>query len=311
MENQNKLTTGQKVIVSVGITVLLIIFICIFFRADIKFFLTSKTIERKYGKIAENSYYIEDNFEYVENYTKAEVNSKQDIINSVYHLINSGSTYAEKYCGKNYTECYNDMEIISNNTDGLSILNNYVHPFNSFESITFNFDNNIIEIEIEHTYSNSEKEEINNIVDKILKETINNNMSTKEKIKTIHDYIINETNYDTLKTKNIKDATYKSNTAYGVLKEHHGICSGYSDAMAIFLNKLNIINYKVSNDQHIWNVVYLNGKWLHLDLTWDDPVSDKNITRDNYFLIPTNILIKLDDNVHYYTSTYFPETVKN
>ena len=133
-------------------------------------------------------------------------------------------------------------------------------------------------------------------------------MSTKEKIKVIHDYIINNTNYDTLKTNNINDATYKSNTAYGVLIQGYGICSGYSDAMAIFLDKFNIINYKVSNDEHIWNLVYLDGKWLHLDLTWDDPISDKNVTRDNYFLIDTNTLEKLDDNSHYFNSSIFSET---
>ena len=306
--NQKKgLSIGAKIIITVAAFVITFVGVCTFFRNDIKFLLTSRTVERKYGKISTNSYFVEDNFKYIDNYEKAEVNSKEDIINSIYYLINSGATYTEKYCGKNYTECYNDMTDISNNSDTLSILNNYVHPYNSFESITFNFDNNVIEITIEHSYSEEQKKAINEQVDKIINENIKDNMSTKQKIKTIHDYIINETNYDTLKTKNIKDTTYKSNTAYGVLIEHYGICSGYSDTMAIFLDKLNIINYKISNDQHIWNLVYLNGDWLHLDLTWDDPVSDKNITRDNYFLITTNTLKKLDDNVHYYTSSFFPE----
>ena len=306
--NQKKgLSIGAKIIITVAAFVITFVGVCTFFKNDIKFLLTSRTVERKYGKISTNSYFIEDNFKYIDNYEKAEVNSKEDIINSIYYLINSGATYTEKYCGKNYTECYNDMTDISNNSDTLSILNNYVHPYNSFESITFNFDNNVIEITIEHSYSEEQKKAINEQVDKIINENIKDNMSTKQKIKTIHDYIINETNYDTLKTKNIKDTTYKSNTAYGVLIEHYGICSGYSDTMAIFLDKLNIINYKISNDQHIWNLVYLNGDWLHLDLTWDDPVSDKNITRDNYFLITTNTLKKLDDNVHYYTSSFFPE----
>ena len=132
-------------------------------------------------------------------------------------------------------------------------------------------------------------------------------LSTKDKIKAIHDYIINHTEYDTLKTKNINDTTYHSNTAYGVLIEGYGICSGYSDAMKLFLDKLNIINYKISNDQHIWNLVYLDGTCLHLDLTWDDPVSDKNITRDNYFLISTKTLKELNDDVHYYDANIFKE----
>ena len=132
-------------------------------------------------------------------------------------------------------------------------------------------------------------------------------MSTKDKIKAIHDYIINNTEYDTKKSDNIKDTTYKSNTAYGVLIQGYGICSGYSDAMKLFLDKLNIVNYKASNDQHIWNVVLLDGNWYHLDLTWDDPVSDKNITRDNYFLITSTTLAQLDDDVHYFNQAYFNE----
>ena len=125
----------------------------------------------------------------------------------------------------------------------------------------------------------------------------------------IHDYIINHTEYDKLKTENINDTTYKSNTAYGVLFEGYGICSGYSDAMKLFLDKLNIINYKISNDQHIWNLVNLDGVWYHLDLTWDDPVSDKNITRDSYFMITTKNLKALDDDVHYYNTVLFKEAV--
>lgn len=308
MSERDGLSSGQKAIVTVGAFVITFLTVCTFFKSDISFLLTSRSVERKYGNTSPNSYFIEDNFNYVNNYEDVEVNSKEDIINSIYYLINSGSNYSERYCGKEYTECYNDMSAISNDDTLLSLLNNYVHPYNSFDSITFNFDDNVIQITIKHAYSDSEIETINNKVDKIINEKITNNMSTKEKIKVIHDYIINNTNYDTLKTNNINDATYKSNTAYGVLIQGYGICSGYSDAMAIFLDKFNIINYKVSNDEHIWNLVYLDGKWLHLDLTWDDPISDKNVTRDNYFLIDTNTLEKLDDNSHYFNSSIFSET---
>ena len=92
-----------------------------------------------------------------------------------------------------------------------------------------------------------------------------------------------------------------------MLVEKYGICSGYSDTMKIFLDKLNIINYKISNDQHIWNLVYLDGTWYHLDLTWDDPISEVNITRDNYFLIDNATLELLDDDEHHYNKDYFPE----
>lgn len=301
------MSLGQKIIISVGAFVITFITVCTFFKSDIDFLLTSRTVERKYGTTAENSYFLEDHFDYVEPYEKAEVHSMKEIMNSIYYLINSGVTKSERYCAKDYKNCYTDMEAISSDTNMLSILNNYVHPFNSFDSIIFNFDDNIIKVEIKHTYTDEELKELNAKVDEIIKKTITNEMSTKDKIKAIHDYIINHTEYDTLKTKNINDTTYHSNTAYGVLIEGYGICSGYSDAMKLFLDKLNIINYKISNDQHIWNLVYLDGAWLHLDLTWDDPVSDKNITRDNYFLISTKTLKELNDDVHYYDANIFKE----
>lgn len=298
---------GQKMIVFVGAFVITFITVCTIFKSDISFLLTSRRVERNYGQTAENSYFIEDNFNYVDNYEKAEVHSKEEIIDSIYYLINSGITYSERYCAKEYETCYQDMEAISNDTNLLSILNNYVHPYNSFDSIIFNFDDDVIEIEIKHTYSKEDIEKINSIVDKIIQENVKTNDSTKDKIKAIHDYIINNTEYDTLKTKNVNDTTYKSNTAYGVLVEGYGICSGYSDTMKIFLDKLNIVNYKISNDQHIWNLVLLDGEWVHLDLTWDDPVSEKNITRDNYFLISTKTLKLLDDDVHYFNTSIFSE----
>ena len=310
MNKKNSLNPGQKAIVFVGAFVITFITICSIFKSDIRFFVTSKKIEREYGKTQENSYFLEDNFDFVDNYTKSEVNSRQDIINSIYYLINSGETYSEKYCGKEYTECYNDMTSISNDTNLLSVLNNFVHPFNSFDNIVFNYDNEVIQITIEHTYTKDEIDMINNKVNEIISSKVSDNMTSRDKIKAIHDYIINNTDYDTLKTENAEDKTYKSNTAYGVLLQGYGICSGYSDAMAVILDKLHFINYKVSNDQHIWNLVYLDGEWLHLDLTWDDPVSDKNITRDNYFMINTDVLKELGDDVHYYDSNIFSETVK-
>lgn len=298
---------GQKIIVTVGAFVITFITVCTFLKSDIDFLLTSRTVERKYGTTKENTYFIEDNFEYIDNYEVAEVHSKQEIINAIYYLINSGVSYSKRYCAKDYEDCYHDMELISSDANLLSVLNNYIHPYNSFDSIIFNFDNSVIEIEIKHTYTSEQIEAINKKVNDFIESNIKSNMSTREKIKVIHDYIIDNTEYDTLKTSDINDKTYLSNTAYGVLIEGYGICSGYSDAMKIFLDKLNIINYKISNDQHIWNLVYLDGQWLHLDLTWDDPISDKNITRDNYFLISTKTLELLDDGVHYFNSTTFKE----
>ena len=98
-----------------------------------------------------------------------------------------------------------------------------------------------------------------------------------------------------------------SKNAYGVFKNKKAVCSGYADAVSIFLNTLGIKNYRVSNDTHIWNLILVNGKWVHLDATWDDPISNQNITSYEYFLIDTNKLISLNDNEHNFDRSVFIE----
>ncbi len=303
------MSRGGKVIISVGFLIILILSVCAFFKSDIEYMVVTKNIDRLYGTTVENEYFIEDNFDYVDNASDAILTSKKDVINTIYFLINSGTTYSERYCSKDYENCFNDINELSSDVELLTNLNNYVHPYNSFDNISFSFNNEVVQIKIEHIYSEDDINTLNKIVDEFINNNITNSMGTKEKIRIIHDYIINNADYDILKTKNKDDNTYRSSTAYGVLVQGYGICSGYSDAMAIFLDKLNIINYKISNDQHIWNLVYLDGEWLHLDLTWDDPISDSNITRDNYFLISTKNLETLDDGVHYYNKSIFTEAV--
>ena len=80
------------------------------------------------------------------------------------------------------------------------------------------------------------------------------------------------------------------------LGEGKGICGGYTDAMALFLDKMGITNYKIASENHIWNLVYIDGSWKHLDLTWDDPVSTDgtDYLQHKYFLITTKQLKEAD-----------------
>ena len=135
-------------------------------------------------------------------------------------------------------------------------------------------------------------------------------MTDREKVKTIHDYIINSTEYDKVRNET-GNSIYSSNTAYGALIQHMAICSGYTDAMELFLNEFNIKNYKIASDTHVWNALYLDGQWYHLDLTWDDPVSDRGpILDDKYFLINNTQLLEADGEgiaTHKFNKTIYLE----
>ena len=290
-----------------GILSIILVSIVNFYPDKVKSFIDEHILKKEYIIAKANDYYLDNDYTYLKNYTD-DVSNKEELLNYIYYVINTGSTYADGECTKEYTNCTKDLNEIANDEKKLSLINNFVHPFNSFKTISFTYnDQGRFSLIIEHIYTEEEITKINYIVDNKIKELIIDTMTNEEKVKIIHDYIIDNTTYDTLKTENIHDDTYKSNTAYGVLIQGYGICSGYSDAISIFLNKLNIKNYKISNDTHIWNLVYLNGVWSHLDATWDDPISKFNENRDTYFLINYDELVNLDDNTHSFDKTIYRE----
>ena len=309
----NKKNKGGKLIIVIGVLAIIVVTVVAFNKKAITYKYYEYIVDKKYSNSTTNEYYLEDNYNYVDNYIDTGINNKQELINFIYYTLNSGTPYLERYIDINYTEYSNDINNLTlNDGEGfkeiISILNNYVHPYNSSNNIKLTYGGNYtLGITVNKAYSNEEIEEINKVVDKVISENITNSTPTKEKIKIIHDYIIDNTEYDKLKYENKEDTTYKSNTAYGVLIEGYGTCNGYADAMAIFLNKMNIINYKISNDEHIWNLVYIDGKWYHLDLTWDDPISDINVNRDTYFLITTDTLEKLNDGTHNFNKNIYKE----
>lgn len=309
----NKKNKYGKAILVTGFIAIVVVTICAFQKDKIVYKYYEYTIDKKYSKININDYYKDDNFNYVDDYTESGIKNRNDLINSIYYAINSGTDYIERYIDSDYTNYINDINTLTAYNGAefkkvISTLNNFVHPYNSSNNVKISYGGDYkVGITINRAYTQDEINEINNKVDKILSENVNNNMPPKEKIRVIHDYIIDHTEYDKLKYENKNDDTYKSNTAYGVLIEGYGTCNGYADAMEIFLDKMNIINYKISNEEHIWNLVYLDGKWYHLDLTWDDPISDININRDTYFLISTKTLEKINDGTHTFDKNIYSE----
>ena len=290
-----------------GILSIFLVTVLNFYPEECKRFLYNILNKEEYIIAVSNDYYLEGNFQQFQNWTD-DVANKQELLNYIYYVINTGSEYADGECTKEYTDCIKDLNSIAKDEETLSIINNFVHPYNSFKTITFTYnDYGRFSLIIEHIYNQEEITAINYIIDNKIKNDIKDTMTTEDKIKTIHDFIIDSTKYDVLKKDNINDETYKSNTAYGVLIQHYGICSGYSDTMSIFLNKLGIENYKISNKTHIWNLVHINGVWRHLDSTWDDPVSNNNYNRDTYFLITTEELNKLKDENHDFDKNIYIE----
>lgn len=253
-------------------------------------------IEKNISFKEPNEYYKNYDYEYVQNTDNLYPQNKQDILNIIYTTLNIGSNNTIFYC--NYDKCLEDVNEIAENKEQLSAINNIVHPYNSYKNIYFTInDYDRIEINIKKQYSDSEILLINNRINNIINELQIENLNDYNKIKAFHDYIINNTKYDD--TVSIESQLYtdtNSNKATGLLFEKKAVCSGYSDTMAIFLNKYGFNNYKISSDDHIWNLIYIDNTWKHIDATWDDPVSSngRDILIHDFFMIDTNTLINKD-----------------
>lgn len=259
--------------------------------------------------LEKNEYYRNYNFNYVQNTDNFKPSSKQDIINIFYTTINSGQENFTFYCQKEYTDCIKDVKSIANDQTLLSHINNFVHPYNGFKHIETEYDNlGTVKIKIEKSYTGEQISVIDYKINEIITNNVNTNDSIENQIKTIHDYIINTTKYDSNRSDN-NIINYKSDIAYGPLIEGYGICGGYTDAMELFLEKLNIQSYKISSENHVWNAIYLNNTWYHLDLTWDDPVTTNNtdILEHNYFLINTSKLLQIETTQHTFDQELYSE----
>ena len=264
---------------------------------------------RKNDTLVNNEYASDKNYKFISLTDNFYPNNIEDIRNIYYTVIQSGMDKFTFYCGNDYDNCLDDVDYVSNNQKLLSYINDYVPVFNSFKNVSTEFDDRgKITINITHAYTKEEIDAINNKVDEIIKNNIKEEMDNEAKIKTIHDYIINNTKYDIDRSDN-KVTKYHSDTAYGTLIEGYGICGGYADSMKIFLDIFNIPNYKISSENHIWNAVYLNNTWKHLDLTWDDPINKngEDVLEYSYYLISTNELLELEKNQHQFDKEIFPE----
>jgi len=141
----------------------------------------------------------------------------------------------------------------------------------------------------------------------------NNNLTDVEKLLLLHDRIAIHCEYDYGRylTGTLPQISY---SMYGVFVNKTAVCQGYSLAYAYMLDRLGIENYYCRSNtlNHAWNIVYVNGKPYHIDITWDDLVWDVTgqVVHDN-FLVSTKTLKINNHNADDFDSTPTDTTYDN
>jgi len=163
------------------------------------------------------------------------------------------------------------------------------------------------EVDVSITYKldkvtiDMEKAAVKAKVQEIIKNVIKEGMSDVEKELVLHDYIVKNTEYN-MYNHNNKIILPDDCNAYGVLVKGIGTSEGYSKAMYELLKAAGIeckyvtgisVHDSVGGDGHSWNIVKLEDEWYNLDVTWDEPIFNKNGSNNSldevnhtYFNIP-------------------------
>lgn len=132
----------------------------------------------------------------------------------------------------------------------------------------------------------------------------NDSLSEVEKALLIHDRLAMICSYCT--DQNV-DVRY---TMYGALVRGLAVCDGYARAYAYLLRLAGIENINCSSEtlNHAWNLVLIDGKYYHVDVTWDDPSitsgsksNEGAVKHTNFMLSNEAIKANKHDATDYYT----------
>ena len=97
----------------------------------------------------------------------------------------------------------------------------------------------------------------------------------------LHDYIVQNVEYQMVGDHQ---------TAYGALLDGKAVCAGYADAYLRLLTAVGIRAYTIRGTAdngdgnrlyHAWTMLYLEGKCVFTDVTWDDPFINGVQSADN------------------------------
>lgn len=118
---------------------------------------------------------------------------------------------------------------------------------------------------IEYRTSKEQENLVDNELRRAYNSIITEGMSDYQKIKAINKYIVDNFSYD---------ETAESNNAFTAITTRKTACQGYAMMACKLFDMADIENKVISGDLngtlHVWNLVKLNGKWYHVDITNDD-----------------------------------------
>ena len=131
----------------------------------------------------------------------------------------------------------------------------------------------------------------------------------EEKVIAIHDLLCRHITYT------IDKSTDDDDRCVGAILYGKANCDGYSDAFLLLCGLKGIpvmlvqgnarkVTHPSENPAHLWNLVYLNGKWRGVDVTWDDDDQHGTVLYNNFNIGEDRMKSALD-----YLSDFLPSNI--
>jgi len=162
----------------------------------------------------------------------------------------------------------------------------YTNPYEAYNVSSYNLEmsswqgSKTVKVKVNCVYKMTAKMEadLNLKAKAIVASIAPESMNQSDKERAIHDWIVNNTRYD---------QSYKIFDPYNTLIKHTGVCEGYSllaqKMFTIAGIKSIIVEGTAGGESHAWNLINIGNKWRHVDVTWDDPVSSKDLLTHDYY----------------------------
>ena len=132
----------------------------------------------------------------------------------------------------------------------------------------------------------------------------------RETVTAIHDYLVNTLTYSPWVSSPWGMSDGEIEAAYAVydqadakydlenniaLASKYGVCQDYADLFQAMCTRAGIPCITVSGmgggGSHAWNMVYVDGQWLYVDCTFDDPVSSTPVLKHDYCLVGPEVMV--------------------
>ncbi len=102
-----------------------------------------------------------------------------------------------------------------------------------------------------------------------------NSKNEFEKAVVLHDYLTTTCSYF---NQNSLQKPENVHTSYGALVSKKASCDGYASAYKMLLNRCGIecitVEGTIDGVPHLWNIAKQDGKYYHIDCTWNDADTD-------------------------------------